>query len=88
MGVALATADGMAADGADDGLGLEAGVVGRPAIVDGGAALGVALGADGTVAHAEPSKTNAINQRRIADKHHDFVRLVRLLCRRERVRQG
>jgi hypothetical protein len=84
MGVALATADGIAGDEADEGVGLDAGVVGRPAIVDGGAALG----ADGAVAHAEPSRAIAINQRRIADKHHDFVLLVRLRCRPERVRQG
>jgi hypothetical protein len=86
--VALAPADGSAGDEADAGLGLDAGVVGTAPIVDGGAALGVRLGADGVVAQAEPSRAIAINQRRTADEHHDFVRLVRLLCRRERVRQG
>jgi hypothetical protein len=63
-GVALATADGVAGDGADDGLGLDAGVVASAAKADGGATVGVALGTDDAVAHAEPSKAMAINQRR------------------------
>jgi hypothetical protein len=82
--VAVATGDESAGDEAAGGLGLDAGVVGAAANVDGGAALGV----DGVGAHAEPSKTMAINQRRMAGEHHRFVRLVRLLYRRERVRAG
>jgi hypothetical protein len=65
MGVALAPADGTADDEADDALGRDAGVVVTAANVDAGTTLGVALGADGAVAHAEPSNAMAINQRRI-----------------------
>jgi hypothetical protein len=63
--VASAPAGGTAGEEADDGLGLDAGVVVMAANVDSGATLGVALGADGAVAQAEPSKAMAINQRRI-----------------------
>ena len=69
MGVALATADGIAGDDADDGLRLDADVVGTAANVDGGTTLGVALGA---VAQAEPSKAKAINQRRIRRRASQF----------------
>jgi hypothetical protein len=65
VGVALATADGVAGDGTDDGLGLDACVVGSVAKADGGTTVGVALGTDGAVAQAEPSKAMATNQRRM-----------------------
>jgi hypothetical protein len=59
--VALTTGEGITGEG----LGLDAGVVDAAANVDAGAALGVPLGVDGAGAHAEPSKTMAINQQRI-----------------------
>lgn len=65
MGEALATADGVAGDGADDGLGLDAGVVASAAKADGATTVGVALGTDDAVAQAEPSKAMATNQGRM-----------------------
>src|SRR5688572_18949310 len=47
MGVALATGEGAAVDGAANGSGPDAGDVGTVAIVDVGTALGVAIGPDG-----------------------------------------
>jgi hypothetical protein len=58
------------------------GGVGTAAIVDVGTTIGDALGGDDVLEHAEPSKTTAINHRRISDEHHDLVRLARQLCGR------
>jgi hypothetical protein len=85
MGVALAGGEEIG-DGAEDGLRFGVGVAGIAAAVEVGAALGVALGPDGTAAHAQPTRAKTVNQRRTVGNDPGSSHRRRLLCWRKRVR--